>query len=214
VFRPVDPADNALPAPQQICTPFSYYFTFFYVDYLVRNGVFRELGLDDLPPLPDTYRAKLWRQKYFDSKYTRTLWKLVSITKVNIIWYLSLSSIHVRMIFWAIFETVGTFGTTFAMNRLLAYLEKPQDAVVTPYVWVISLLLVPVFNSMFIQQYFVNSIQLTANAKASLVQALYEKTLRVRIVGAPEGGEEVERNRVGRINNLMSSDMYPPTLLY
>jgi hypothetical protein len=114
------------------------------------------------------------------------------------------------MIFWAIFETVGTFGTTFAMNRLLAYLEKPQDAVVTPYVWVISLLLVPVFNSMFIQQYFVNSIQLTANAKASLVQALYEKTLRVRIVGAPEGGEEVERNRVGRINNLMSSDMYPP----
>ena len=61
-------------------------------------------------------------------------------------------------------------------------------------------------NSMFIQQYFVNSIQLTANAKAALVQALYEKTLRVRMVGAPEGSE-VERNRVGRINNLMSSDM-------
>ena len=78
----------------------------------------------------------------------------------------------------------------------------------TPYIWVIGLLIVPIMNSAFIQQYFVNSIQLTANAKAALVQALYEKTLRVRIVGAPEGGEEVERNRVGRINNLMSSDMY------
>jgi ABC-type multidrug transport system fused ATPase/permease subunit len=114
---------------------------------------------------------------------------------------------HNRMIFWALFETVSMFGTTFAMNRLLAYLEDPTSSVVTPYVWVIALLLVPIMNSMFIQQYFVNAIQLTANAKASLVQALYEKTLRVRIVGAPEGGEEVERNRVGRINNLMSSDM-------
>jgi hypothetical protein len=112
-----------------------------------------------------------------------------------------------RMAFWALFETVFTFGTTFAMNRLLAYLEDPTSSVVTPYVWVIALLLVPIMNSMFIQQYFVNSIRLTANAKAALVQALYEKTLRVRIVGAPEGGEEVERNRVGRINNLMSSDM-------
>jgi hypothetical protein len=114
------------------------------------------------------------------------------------------------MIFWAVFETVGTFGTTFAMNMLLAYLEDPEASLITPYVWVIALLIAPIVNSMFIQQYFVNSIQLTANAKAALVQVLYEKTLRVRIVSAPEGGEEVERNRVGRINNLMSSDMYHP----
>ena len=86
VFRPINPADNALPAPQQICTPISYYFTFFYVDYLVRKGVFQELELDDLPPLPDNYRAKLWRQKYVDSKYVRTLWKLLSLTKVQILW--------------------------------------------------------------------------------------------------------------------------------
>jgi hypothetical protein len=111
------------------------------------------------------------------------------------------------MIFWALLDTFGTFGTTFAMNKLLAYLENPAVSLITPYVWVVALLLVPIMNSMFIQQYFVNSIALTANAKAALVQALYEKTLRVRIVGAPEGGEEVERNRVGRINNLMSSDM-------
>jgi hypothetical protein len=82
----VDPADNALPAPLQTCTPISYYLTFFYVDYLVRKGVFQELTLDDLPPLPDLYRAKLWRKKYFESKYSRTLWKLISLTKVNIIW--------------------------------------------------------------------------------------------------------------------------------
>jgi hypothetical protein len=114
------------------------------------------------------------------------------------------------MVFWALLETIGAFGTTFAMNKLLAYLENPAVSLITPYVWVVALLLVPIMNSMFIQQYFVNSIVLTANAKAALVQALYEKTLRVRIVGAPEGGEEVERNRVGRINNLMSSDMYTP----
>lgn len=111
------------------------------------------------------------------------------------------------MVFWAFFETVFAFAPAFAMNRLLAYLENPAAAIITPYVWVVGLLVVPIMNSMFIQQYFVKSIELTANAKAALVQALYEKTLRVRMVGAPEGGEEVERNRVGRINNLMSSDM-------
>lgn len=111
------------------------------------------------------------------------------------------------MVFWALFETVFNFAPALAMNRLLAYLENPAASTVTPYVWVIALLVVPIMNSMFIQQYFVNSIQLTANAKAALVQALYEKTLRVRMVGAPKGEEDVERNRVGRINNLMSSDM-------
>ena len=117
-----------------------------------------------------------------------------------------------RLIYWASFVSIFTFAPTLAMNRLLAYLENPATATVTPYVWVISLLVVPIMNSMSIQQYFVNAIQLTANAKAALVQALYEKTLRVRMIGAPKGGEEVERNRVGRINNLMSSDMYnsPP----
>ena len=86
MFRPVDPAENALPAPQQECTPISYYLTFFYIDYLVRKGIFQELGLDDLPPLPDDFHAKLWRKKYVDSKYVRILWKLISITKAQIFW--------------------------------------------------------------------------------------------------------------------------------
>ena len=86
VFRPINPTDNALPAPQQTCTPISYYLTFFYVDYLVRKGVFQELSLDDLPPLPDVFRAKLWRKKYLENKHMRTLWKLISITKVPIFW--------------------------------------------------------------------------------------------------------------------------------
>src|ERR1700754_4528493 len=101
------------------------------------------------------------------------------------------------MLFWAVFETVFMFASTLAMNRLLAYLENPTTATLNPYFWVVALLITPIGNSIFIQQYFVNSIQLTANAKAALVQALYEKTLRVRIVGSPEGGDEVERNRVG-----------------
>ena len=111
------------------------------------------------------------------------------------------------MVFWALFETIFTFAPTLAMNRLLAYLEDPSTATVTPYLWVVLLLVTPIMNSMFIQQYFVHSVSVTANAKAALIQALYEKTLRVRIHGSPQEGEEVERNRVGRINNLMSSDM-------
>jgi hypothetical protein len=197
VFRPVAPEDNAEPSPMQTCTPISYYLTFFYIDYLLRKGIWQELNLEDLPPLPDNYRARLWRQKFIDSRYIRTLWKLLSLTKFSI----------ASMLLWSLFSVVFTFAPTMAMNRLLAYLEDPAQATVTPYVWVVGLLLAPVLNSMFIQQYFVHSIQLTANAKSALVQALYEKTLRVRMAGAPEGHEAVERNRFGRINNLMSSDM-------
>jgi ABC-type multidrug transport system fused ATPase/permease subunit len=118
------------------------------------------------------------------------------------------------MIFWGFWQTVFSFVATLALNRLLAHLESPETSVVTPYVWVVMLLAVPIMMSMFMQQYFVHSIQLTANAKAALLQALYEKTLRVRISGgtedAGEEGEPGERNRVGRINNLMSSDVYLP----
>jgi hypothetical protein len=123
-----------------------------------------------------------------------------------------MSVIDLRMIIWAFCESVFTFVGTLSMNRLLAYLENPDASIVTPYVWVALILVVPVLMSMFMQQYFVNSIQLTANVKAALVQALYEKTLRVRISGASEDneGEDTmgDRNRVGRINNLMSSDVY------
>jgi hypothetical protein len=116
--------------------------------------------------------------------------------------------LNTRMLFWALFDTVFTFAPMLATNRLLTYLEDPASSTVTPYVWVVALLVIPIMNSLSIQQYFVSSIQLTSNAKAALIQALYEKTLRVRMVGAPKGAEEVERNRVGRINNLFASDMY------
>jgi hypothetical protein len=197
VFRPVVPEDNCKPSPIQTCTPISAYLTFFYIDYLIRKGIWQELVLDDLPPLPDDYHAKLWSQKYVDSKYIRTLWRILSITKTSVVW----------MVFWSVFETVLTIAPTLVMNRLLAYLENPALATVTPYVWVVALLVLPILVSICFQQYFVHSITLTAHVKAALVQALYEKTLKVRMAGAPEGHEEVERNRFGRINNLMSSDM-------
>lgn len=85
VYHPVDRSEP-LAAPEQTCTPISYYFTFFYVDHLVRKGIFQELGLDDLPPLPDTFRAKIWRKKWIDSQYTKILWRLIFITKSHIAW--------------------------------------------------------------------------------------------------------------------------------
>ena len=87
VYRPIDPNSQTPPAPHQICTPISYYLTLFYLDHLVWQGIFHEVGLDDLPPLSDDYKAKFWRNKFFNSKYTGTLWKLISITKVELFWY-------------------------------------------------------------------------------------------------------------------------------
>lgn len=85
VYRPLDP-ENPKPSPLQTCTPISYYITFFYVDYLVRKGFWRELQLEDLPPLPDLYHAHLWRKKWLDSKHKSTIWKLISLTKTPGLW--------------------------------------------------------------------------------------------------------------------------------
>jgi hypothetical protein len=180
----------------QTCTPLLY-LTFFYIDRLVRKGFWQELNLEDLPPLPDNYRAKLWSQKFIGIRHTCTLWKLLSLTKFSI----------ASMLLWSLFSVFFTLGPTMAMNRLLAYLEDPAQATVRPYILVVGLLVAPVLNSMFVQQYLVHSIQLTANTKSALVQALYEKTLKVRMAGAPEGDDAVELDRFGRIHNLMSSDM-------
>ena len=116
-----------------------------------------------------------------------------------------------RMLFWALFMTVSSFGPTLAMNRLLACLENPAASIFKPYVWAAAMLLLPIVYSMFRQQYSVSSMALAANAKAALLQALFVKTLRVSIMGVPNMGKEVKGNRFGRINNLMSKDMYPFT---
>jgi hypothetical protein len=71
----------------QEATPISYYLTFFYVDYLVRRGLFKELLLEDLPPLPDTFAAKRWREKYCNTKSGRTVWKLLALVKASIFGY-------------------------------------------------------------------------------------------------------------------------------
>lgn len=114
-----------------------------------------------------------------------------------------------RMFFWAFLETIVTFGTTFALNNLLAFLEVPANSALLPGVWVGALLVLPILTSVFLQQYLINAFKLSTNTEAALTQVVYEKTLRVRVGFAPANdGGETERDRVGRINNLMSSDMY------
>ena len=111
------------------------------------------------------------------------------------------------MILWDVLWAVTTYGSTFAMNGLLRYLENPASSVVVPGVWVALLLVAPLLNGTIKQQCEINSIKLIANAKAALIQAIYEKTLRVRISDDEDENED-EGDRIGRINNLWSSDMY------
>jgi hypothetical protein len=115
--------------------------------------------------------------------------------------------IYIRIVFYSFGTALFEFCTPISMRGLLTYLEHPEDSSFTPYIWVVALLLTPIMSSIAWQQYLVYSVKWNGNSKAALRQALYEKTLRVRIIGSPEEGQ-VERNRVGQINNLMSQDRY------
>jgi ABC-type multidrug transport system fused ATPase/permease subunit len=89
-------------------------------------------------------------------------------------------------------------------------MENPNGSRVNPYLWVAGLMAAPILVSATMNQYSVEAGQFTTNSKASLIQGLYEKTLRVRFEGTAEEDGQDDQNKVGRINNLMSSDMYKP----
>ncbi|ODQ52786.1 hypothetical protein SAICODRAFT_80947 [Saitoella complicata NRRL Y-17804] len=202
VWHPVDPTDKeAVPAPEQTCTPISYLGTYYWIDPVVRKGYKRDLEVDDLPPLPDYDRAKLWREKTLKNKKSSTLMTVLSLMRVDIAW---------MMVFTAC-TACCQFISPLSMNRLLAFLEDPDNAWITPYFFVVGLLIAPIAQSISMQAYVFTSTRLLVRVKSALTQELYQKTLRIRFAFSEEEAEaattEQGKSKVGTINNLMSSDI-------
>jgi hypothetical protein len=100
-----------------------------------------------------------------------------------------------------------------AMRELLAYIEKSKTPTVTPWVWVVGLFFGPIATAAAWQGYIFNSTRLIIRLKAAFTQALLQKTLKIRFTtddkeaGKAGNQPSTRGSKVGRINNMMSSDL-------
>ncbi|KAL4891593.1 P-loop containing nucleoside triphosphate hydrolase protein [Aspergillus ambiguus] len=215
----VDPeTENSLttgePSPEETCSLFSYYCSYEWITYVILRGFRRDLTMDDLPPLPSyddpsKWLEKIKKQRLKGGKTLRTLCRLLS-TEIR------------TMMTWSSITAVVDFIAPYAMLRLLAFLESPEDAIVQPVLWVSLLFIGPMTRSLCYQQYIFTATRLLVRVNISLVQEIYQTAMKSYIyddsVGRPkeqghskprsmESSKGVPKSSQANLTSLMSYDV-------
>ncbi|RPA89809.1 hypothetical protein L873DRAFT_1831877 [Choiromyces venosus 120613-1] len=217
VWYPVDPLAGGEPTPEQIASPFSYVVSYSWIESLIRIAYRRDVEVEDLLSVPDYDRGKLWSRMIVNHQRSNTFWTLLSLMKYE----LSLMTLFSFLI------GATQFIWPLSMKHLLAYIEGSSQPIVTPWTFVLGMFLGPLLGGVAWEAYVFQSNRVGVRVKAALTQSLLEKTLKIRFTadsvskeetqGAPkkvkgkkdkdEPEEDHKKSKVGRINNLMSSDL-------
>ncbi|KAA8907557.1 P-loop containing nucleoside triphosphate hydrolase protein [Sphaerosporella brunnea] len=201
-WYPVDPFSTDVAAPEQTA-PVIEYFSYSWLTRLVTIAWKRDIEAADFDPLPDYDRARLWFNKYELNKKSTALKTMFALFRWDFL-YMTLFSF-----------AVGAFQFIWpmSMRELLAYIEKSKVPVITPWFWVGGLFFGPIATAAVWQGYIFNSTRLIIRIKAAFTQALLEKTLKIRFTSDEKDAEKAGNqpssmgSKVGRINNMMSSDL-------
>ncbi|ORY76316.1 P-loop containing nucleoside triphosphate hydrolase protein [Protomyces lactucae-debilis] len=199
IWRPVDPANEEdVAAPEQTCTPFSYFASYQWVDPVVRKGGRRDLELEDLPPLPDYDRAAYMKEKILHARRSTVLRTLLVLFR----WHLA------KMMLLASLQSFVLFIPPIAMRNVLQYLEEPEKATVSPYAWSLALLIAPILDSVLFQAYILLSTRAIVRVKSAMTQLIFTKVMVMRPGKSSFNakGEESEHS-TGKVSNLLSSDI-------
>ncbi|VDC01970.1 unnamed protein product [Peniophora sp. CBMAI 1063] len=191
--------------------------TFSYLDRLVMLGYrLRTLSFEQLPPLPDYDRTSYLVKrsfKHFDpftGAPRRHLF--IGILKTFLWQYLSLVAIQVVRVAASLFAPVG-------INRLLKYIEtNGEGAVVRPYIWIALMFFGPLFVSLLGQWYVFTTTSNVVRIRAIITQLVFEHALRIRLFSGdtasgkadgdgPTATKKAESQLLGKINNLVTSDL-------
>ncbi|KAF8476090.1 hypothetical protein BDZ91DRAFT_689962 [Kalaharituber pfeilii] len=215
LWYPVDPYnENEIASPEQIACLASYILSYSWIGGLVLKAFRKDIGPEDLPPIPDYDRARLWGQKILKDQKTSTFFTLLSLMRYDLC-FMTISSF---MIGWS------KFISPWAMKELLAYIERSKEPTISPWVYVSLLFVGPLVSACLLELYVFNSTRLIVRVKAALTQSLLLKTLKIRFTagtanknGIDATGRSKEHDKtdapdhqqtkVGMINNLMSTDL-------
>ncbi|KAH7101229.1 P-loop containing nucleoside triphosphate hydrolase protein [Auriculariales sp. MPI-PUGE-AT-0066] len=210
-YFPVDSKQlNPVPVPEQTASPLSFMF-FTFVDPLVWLGYRSEhLAPAMLPPVADYDQAKYWNKRAapkLDPLLNKGSGKL--LLRLVVLFRLDVLALGCCIIL----RVVTSFGSPVGLNRLLMYLESGgQDAVVRPWVWIALLFLDPMLQSISMQWYFWRASRLLVRIEVVITQLVFAHALRLPKTNAHVQSDEdpdveVEANFVGKIQNLVTSDL-------
>ena len=148
VWYPVDPYDEKeVASPEQTASFASYILSYSWIGGLVLKAFHKDIHPEDLPPIPDYDRGKLWAQKILKDQKKSTLRTLISLMRYDIC-FMTMTSFSIG---------ASRFISPFAMRQLLAYIEQSQEPTITPWVWVALLFVGPIVSACCFEFYVFNS---------------------------------------------------------
>ncbi|PWW78291.1 P-loop containing nucleoside triphosphate hydrolase protein [Tuber magnatum] len=217
VWYPVDPSAGGEPTPEQVASPFSYAISYYWIESIIRIAYRRDVEVEDLLPIPDYDRGKLWSRMIANHRRSTTFWTLLSLMKYELF----------LMTLFSFLIGATQFIWPLSMKHLLAYIEGSSQPIITPWAFVLGMFFGPLLGGVAWEAYVFQSNRVGIRVKAALTQSLLEKTLKIRFTADSVSKEEKQgtaeidkgkkdkakpeedhqKSRVGRINNLMSSDL-------
>ena len=111
------------------------------------KAIHKEIGPEDLPPIPDYDRGKLWAQKILKDQKKSTLRTLLSLMRIDLC-YMVLAGFGIG---------ASKFISPFAMRELLVFVEKSKQPTITPWVYVFLLFVGPLISACCFEFYVFNS---------------------------------------------------------
>lgn len=199
------PAD-AGPSPEEVCSWWTKFLSYGFLNTLVWKGSRRPVELDELPPLPwyDEPLLLLSRIQAARAKSKSSLGTVLRYMRTEI----SL------MLLYAILDATTELIAPFAMYQLLAYISNPQAAILSPTLWLFLLFAGPMSKTIAFQQYIFTSTRLIVRIKAGMVQELYHRAmssmeLEKDILNNAQGREATAKKttHAGQLQNLMGGDV-------
>ncbi|KAJ4481119.1 P-loop containing nucleoside triphosphate hydrolase protein [Lentinula aciculospora] len=213
-YVPIDP-NHPMPAPnpEQTASIFSLGL-FFFLDPVVFEAYgIPHLPYERLPPLADVDSVQNLKTMHFKrldpfsgAKSRSILFNLLRAFRYEVIALWSLASS----------TAVILLGEPIAVNQLLNFVEHGEDgAMMRVWFWILVLFLVPFVDSLLTEWYLRLSLQAVVQLEALLTQLVFEHALRIRInadsfsssPSSQETSSEHKRNLVGRITNLVTTDL-------
>ncbi|KAJ3920632.1 P-loop containing nucleoside triphosphate hydrolase protein [Lentinula edodes] len=217
-YVPVDPKHPMpKPNPEQTASIFSLGMFFFLDPVIFEAYGVPHLPYERLPPLADIDSIKHLKGIHF-----RHLDPFSGAKPQNILVNLVRSFRYEIIILWtlAASSAVVLFGEPAAVNQLLRYLlEGASSSMMRVWFWILILFLVTFVDSLLTEWYLRLSLQTVVNLEALLTQLVFEHALRIRVKAEPssssidldseaeKGHKKNNLNLVGKINNLVTTDL-------
>ncbi|KAJ7225905.1 P-loop containing nucleoside triphosphate hydrolase protein, partial [Mycena pura] len=179
-YTPVDRKNPMpVPNPEQTASIFSTMFYFFLDPVVFLGYKVRHLSRDQLPPLADyDYAANMKANSFPHLEVTPSNKRHLVF---GLIWTFRYA--YMGMAATIIIMSLSNFVSPLAVNRLLDYLERPnEEPFAKPWFWIILLFLGPMTSSTSFQWYIFLATRTLVRCEAIITQLVFEHALRIRVI--------------------------------